>query len=162
LLEDLAKITHLNDDLDSPAIKKWYFYGGITKMIKKQQEWSGETYPFAYIYWYYLKLTEQLWSLQADAFEDKELQNSTIRECNETIELLGLHNFWTEIESLRNKRQESTSFFTIERFSKYLQVIYSEILALKAAEAFNAPSVSIASLALCIHGERLLLLLEEQ
>jgi hypothetical protein len=75
---------------------------------------------------------------------------------------LGLHSYWVELQSIRNKRQERTPFFTIERFSKYLQVICSEILTLKAPDSPETPSLGITSLSLLMHGENLLLLVEEQ
>ena len=162
LLVDLVKLVYLNDNIDAPAIEKCYFYTGITKMIKKQQEWSWEVYHLPYICWCYLKFTNQLWNLKETAFEGKELKSDSIEECSQSSELLGLHNYWVELQSIRNKRQERTPFFTIEQFSKYLQVICSEILTLKAANAPETPSFGITSLALHMHGEHLLLLVEEQ
>jgi len=162
LLVDLVKLVYLNDNIDAPAIEKCYFYTGITKMIKKQQEWSWEVYHFPYICWCYLKFTDQLWNLKETAFEGKELKSDSTEECAQSGELLGLHNYWVELQSIRNKRQERTPFFTIERFSKYLQVICSEILTLKAANAPETPSFGITSLALHMHGEHLLFLVEEQ
>lgn len=162
LLVDLAKVIYLNDNTDAPAIEKFYFYTGITKMIKKQQEWSWEVYHLPYICWYYFKFTDQLWNLQETAFEGKKLKSSSIEECDESGELLGLHNYWVELQSIRNKRQERTPFFTIERFSKYSQVICSEILTLKGDNAPETSSLGIASLSLFMQGEHLLLLIEEQ
>lgn len=161
LLMDLAKIVYLNDDINAPAIEKCYFYSGITKMIKKQKEWSLENYHFQYICWFYLKLTEQLWNLQETAFEGKELKSGSVEECNESSDLLGLHTYWVELQSIRNKRHGKIFFFTIEQFSKYLQVICSEILTLKVVGTPEPASLGIVSLSLVMHGEHLILLVEE-
>jgi len=161
LLVDLIKIVYLNDNIDAPAIEKYYFYTCITKMIKKQQEWGWDVYHLPYICWCYLKFTDQLWNLKETAFERKELKSDSIEECNQSGELLGLHNYWVELQSIRNKRQGRTPFFTIERFSKYLQVICSEILILKKTDGPESSSPKVTSLSLVMHGEYFILLVEE-
>lgn len=161
VLTGIAQLVNLNDNIDTPAIEKFHFYKSITKMIKKNQEWSWETYHFPHTCWSYLKLTTELWNLKENAFTEKSLKNSSIEECRESGELLGLHNYWIELQSIRNHRQDRTPFFTIERFTKYLQVICSELLLLKSKNASESPSLGIASLSPKMDGEYLLLLVEK-
>ncbi|MBX9923169.1 MAG: hypothetical protein K2Y01_03580 [Rhabdochlamydiaceae bacterium] len=161
VLTGIAQLVDLNDNIDIPAIEKLHFYKSITKMTKKNQEWSWETYHFPHTCWSYLKLTAELWNLKESAFAEKSLKSSSIEECKESGELLGLHNYWVELQSIRNHRQDRTPFFTIERFTKYLQVICSELLLLKSKNASEAPSLGIVSLCLKIDGDHLLLLIEK-
>jgi hypothetical protein len=162
LLEGIAEITYLNNNKATPGIERCHFYNGINKMIKKQQEWSWEFYHLPYTCWCHLKFSEQLWNLKEKAFEGKELKKGSIEECNQSGELLGLHGYWVELQSIRNKKQNRTPFFTIERFSKFLHVVCSEILTLKTPDAPETPLLGITSLSLLMRGEHLLLLVEEQ
>lgn len=161
VLTGIAQLVDLNDNIDTPAIEKLHFYKSITKMIKKNQEWSWETYHFPHTCWSYLKLTAELWNLKESAFTEKSLKSSSIEECRESGELLGLHNYWVELQAIRNHRQDRTRFFTIERFTKYLQVICSELLLLNSKNVSEASSLGIASLSLKMDGEHLLLLVEK-
>lgn len=160
-LINVAQLVELNDNIGIPAIEKFHFNKSITKMIKRNQEWNWETYHFSHICWNYLKLTSELWNLKESAFTEKSLKNSTIEECGEFSEILGLHNYWIELQSIRNHRQDSTPFFTIERFTKYLQVVCGELLLLNSKNATGPSSLGIESLALKIDGEHLLLLVEK-
>lgn len=161
-LTDIAQLVDLNDNIGIPAIEKLYFYKSITKMIKKNQEWSWKTYHFPHTCWSYLKLTAELWNLKESAFTEKSLKSSSIEECRDSGELLGLHNYWVELQSIRNHRQNRTPFFTIERFTKYLQVICSELLLLKSKNTSEASTLGITSLSLKMDGEYFLLLVEKE
>ncbi len=74
----------------------------------------------------------------------------------------GLHGFWVELQSIRNRRPKSTPFFSIERFSKYLEVVCSEILTRKVSENHDTLSLGIHAISLQLDGEYLILMVEEK
>ncbi|MCP5507107.1 MAG: hypothetical protein H7A37_02235 [Chlamydiales bacterium] len=93
--------------------------------------------------------------------ENEELKNDSVEDCEHSGELLGLHGYWVELQGIRNKHQQKNPFFTIKRFSKYLEVICLQILAHKADKE-QSLSTSIHALELTIYGDSLLLLVETE
>ena len=159
IVSDLIEVAYFNDDREPPGIARCYFYESISKINDERQKWSWNCFEDPYICWSYLKFIIRCWNPKI--FENKELKNKSIEDCEEAGKLLGFHGYWAELQSIRNKQHLKTPFFTIERFSKYLEVICLQLLAHKA-DKVQCPSTSIHSLQLTIYGESLLLLVETE
>ena len=159
MVSDLVEIAYFNDKREPPGIARCYFYEAISKIIKARQEWGCDCFEEPHICWSYLNLTQRCWN--PTMLENEELKNDSVEDCEHSGELLGLHGYWVELQGIRNKRQQRNPFFTIERFSKYLEVICLQILAHKA-EKEQSLSTSIHALELTIYGDSLLLLVETE
>lgn len=156
---DLVEIAYFNDEREPPGMARCYFYEAISKIIKERQRWGWNCFEEPQVCWHHLKRIERCWNPKN--FENEKLKYESIEDCEHSGELLELHGYWWELQGIRNKRQQKNSFFTIERFSKYLEVICLQILAHKA-EKEQSLSTSIHALQLTIYGDSLLLLVETE
>ncbi|MDB2613792.1 hypothetical protein N9Y92_01375 [Chlamydiales bacterium] len=160
LVSDLAEIAYCNGNRESPGIAKYDFYNTISKIIKENQKWSWDSFDRPHVCWSYLRFAELCWNLEIKDFEGECLKSETIDDCKRSRELIGLHSYWVGIQGIRNKNQKRNSFFTVERFLNYLEVICNEILIMKSGKGEESFSIGIYALSLVLHGDDLLILVE--
>lgn len=171
LLEGIVKPTTILEaqqidgdwqSVEIACIDKCYFCDAITRMAKNRSKWGWESCDEAFVCWSYLRLAERCWKLTEDDFEGESLKHETLEESQRSAELLGLHGFWTELQSIKaHRRGRDAPFFTIEQFSNYLEVIATEILTQAKKVKSGDASLGLTALALALDGEHLLLVTEE-
>lgn len=88
------------------------------------------------------------------------LKHETVEESQKSAKLLGLHGYWTELQSIKSRRGRNDRFFTIERFRKYLEIVSTQILIQVVEGKPSEASLGLTSIALALDGEHLLLLAE--
>ncbi len=169
LLDGIAKSTMIRESqqvdgvwkpIEVPCLEKCYFYEAITKLTKEGAKWSWDSFDHSFVCWSYLRLAERCWNLTEEDFEGESLTHQTVEEGQRSAELLGLHGYWTELQSIKSRRSSEASFFTIERFGKYLEIIATQILTQPKKSKPSEVSLGLASIALALDGEHLLLLTE--
>lgn len=141
-----------------PCIKKCHFCEAITKLSEERARWSWNSYDHSFVCWSYLRLVERCWNLTGEDFEGESLKHQTVEESQRSAEFLGLHGYWIELLSIKSNRGSDAPFFTIERFSKYLEIIATQILTHGAKGKPSEVSLALSSIALALDGEHLLLL----
>jgi len=170
LLEGIAELTSAKEyqeidgiwqSVDVSGIKRCHFYGTISTIIDERMKWKWDSFDLPHVCWSYLRLAEKCWDLTEQDFKSESLKNKTIADCERSIELLGLHGYWVELQSIRNKRYDDPPFFTIERFSKYLEVIASAILFQTKRGTPTKVSLGLYALTLQLDGDYLLLVVEK-
>ena len=159
LVSDLVEIVYFKGGHEI-GIATCNFYNTINKILKENQKWGRDSFDRPYVCWTYLCLAERCWKLEAKDFEGKSLKSKTIEDCKRNAELINIHSYWVQIQDIRNKRQKDSCLFTIERFSKYLEVICIEILTEKVEKTDKSFSTGVHALSLTLHRDNLLILIE--
>lgn len=119
---DIARVSPLSSSED-PIIEEYYFENSVNKVLAKNLEMSWEDMPlYPHFCWAHLFLLEQLWKKKT--FEE----NIEIQDYEKIAEQLHLRAHWEELQSIRNQRSYCVSFYIIERFRKYIEIIGNEIL----------------------------------
>lgn len=172
LLSDIAKLTTIKKSrqiegrwvpIDYLSIESCNFFKSINKIATNQSAWGWDRFDEPFVCWGYLRLVERCWKLAADDFEGEPLKHGTTQESQRSAEFLGLHQYWTELHSIKAQHQNlHTPFFTRERFCRYLELIATEILTQtpKNQLSDDAGSLGIRSIELSIDGEYLLLIVD--
>lgn len=159
LVSDLVDVVYFKDEPEA-GIARCYFYNSIDKILKENQKWGWNSFDRPYVCWSYLYLLERCWKLEARDFEENSIRSKTSEDCKRNTEFINIHSYWTQIQDIRNKRQEDNRLFTIERFSKYLAVICSEILTRKSEKSEKSFSAGMHAVSLTLHQDNLLILIE--
>lgn len=160
LVLDLVEIRYFKDEQKLPGVASCYFYSGISKIIEKRQKWGWDYFDEPHVCWSYLLLLEHCWNLKSKDFEGEQLKSETLVDCERSEEIFGLRCYWAKIQSIRNRHPKDISFFTIERFSKYLEVIGNEIFISKMKKGKESLVLGPHALSLEIFGDSLLLVVE--
>lgn len=142
------------------SFKKYHFYDTITKLAKERSKWRWNSFDHCFVCWTYLRLAERCWNLTEEDFDGESLKYQTVDEGQRSAELLGLHGYWTELLLIKNKRSGNTPFFTVERFSKYLEVVATQILMQSVKNVHGEASLGLTAVTLALDGEHLLLVVE--
>lgn len=169
LLEGIAEATSVTESqkingvwqaVETPCLEKCLFENAISKLKKEQSKWSWDCYNHDFVCWSYLRLAEKCWNLKEEDFANTTLEYKTVEEGQRSAELLVLHGFWIELLVIKDRRSGDTPFFTIDRFSKYLEVVLMPILTQPATGRPSEPLLGVTAIALALDGEYLLLVVE--
>lgn len=119
---DIARVSPLSSPED-PIIEEYYFKNSVNKVLAKNLEISWEDMPlYPHFCWAHLLLLEQLWKKKT--WEE----NIGIQDYEKISAQLDLRAHWEELQAIRNQRSYCVSFYIIERFRKYIEIIGNEIL----------------------------------
>ena len=132
------------EEIKKPYIGHFTFAPSLCRLDELNNLWRLEYVQHFWIAMEYLSLVEWCWNTPFSFFADKRETYEDFDSRNESVHLLSLHEYWVEINDIKNRRNGDRVryFFCRNRFLKYLKLILNEVIL---EQEINLSSLNIIS-----------------
>lgn len=133
------------------------------RALSKAWDWDE---PAVWVIWEYLYAACWAWKTPYKFFKRKLLHHDRPVKCRHSWRLLELYDTWWEIQNIRGHKPKKpkndeeppkTPFFTVERFSKYLDRVIQQITSTPVALCHDNEDDVPYALELLLQGDEVLL-----